>query len=144
MEESKYKDAEREASKAIEEMLGQVKPDATDLVSAFIARGYARCHQRRCKEGLSDAEQAVDIIRASVRPNPVAAADSWRTLGYMEWKTGDVAGADEKMRKSLQILSDASDLPNPVMVAAHIVELGQYQQFLNETHRKAEGPAGGR
>ena len=138
LEEGKYKDAEKEASKAIEGMLGQAKPDATDLISTLIARGYARCLQHRCKEGLSDAEQAVDIIRALVRPNSLAVAGSLRALGYMEWKTGDVAGADEKMRRALQILNETSDLPYPVLVSARIVALNQYQQFLNETHRKAE------
>lgn len=138
LEERKYKEAENEASKATEGMLGQVRPDATDLVYAFIARGYARCYQRRCKEGLSDAEQAVDIVRAFVPPNSLAASVSWRTLGYMEWKTGDVAGAEEKMRRALQILSEKSELPYPLLVRARIVALRQYQQFLNETHRKAE------
>jgi len=123
---------------AIEGMLGQARPDAIDLVSAFVARGFARCHQRRCKEGLSDAEHAVDMVRALVQPNSVAAAVSWRALGYMEWKTGDVAGADEKMRRALQILSEKSDLPYPVLLNARIVARGQYQQFLTETHRKAE------
>ena len=136
--EGKYKDAEKEASKEIEGMLGQARPDATDLISTLIARGYARCLQRRCKEGLSDAEQAVDITQALVRPNSLAAAGSWRWLGYMEWKTGDVAGADEKMRRALQILNETSDLPSPVLVSARIGVLRQYQQFLNETHRKAE------
>jgi tetratricopeptide (TPR) repeat protein len=137
LKEGKYKEAEKEATKAIEGMLGQAKSDA-DLTSALIARGYARCFQRRCKEGLSDAEQAVDIIRAVVRPNPVAATTSWDALGYMEWKTGDLAGADENMRKALQILSETNDLPYPVLATARIVALNHYQQFLNETHRKAE------
>ena len=56
----------------------------------------------------------------------------------MEWKTGDLAGADEKMRKALQILSEANDLPYPVAEGARIKVLNQYQRFLNETHRKAE------
>jgi tetratricopeptide (TPR) repeat protein len=138
LKEGKYKDAEKEATKAIEGMLGQAKPDATDLISALVARGRARCFQHRCKEGLSDAERAVDISRAFVRPNSLAAWSSWDALGNMEWKTGDLAGADEKMRKALQILSETRELPYPVLVSARIVALNQYQQFLNETHRKAE------
>lgn len=136
--EGRSKDAEKEASIAIEGMLGQARSDASDLTSAFIARGYARCRQRRCKEGLSDADQAVDIVRAYLPPNSLLAASSWSALGYMQWKTGDRAGAEEKMRRALQILSDKSDLPYPVLVAARIRTLGQYQQFLNETRRKQE------
>jgi hypothetical protein len=49
-----------------------------------------------------------------------------------------VAGADEKMRRALQILSEKTDLPYPAMVSARIGVLRHYQQFLNETHRKAE------
>jgi tetratricopeptide (TPR) repeat protein len=138
LKEGKYKDAENEASKAIEGFLGQATPDAADLVSAFISRGYARCLQRRCKEGLSDAQQAVDVVQALAQPNLLVAAASWRALAYMEWKTGDVAGADEKMQRALQILSETSDLPYQTLVSARIVALSQYQVFLNETHRKEE------
>src|SRR5215472_13618534 len=102
LKEDKYRDAEKEASKAIEGMRGQERPNANQLISALISRGDARCRQRRCKEGLSDAEQAVDIIRVFVPPNSLADAASWSALGYMEWKTGDVAGADENMRRALQ------------------------------------------
>jgi len=138
LEEGKYKDSEKEASKAIEGLLGQARPDSTHLISTLIARGYARCHQRRCKEGLSDVQRAVDVVQSFMRPNLLAAAGTWRALGYMEWKTGDLVSADEKMRRALQILSENTDLPYPVLVSARIGALRQYQEFLNETHHKAE------
>lgn len=139
LKEGKFKDAETEASNVIEGMLGQEKPYATDLVSALIVRSYARCLQHRCKEGLSDATQAFDIVQAFLSPNSLAAASSWSTLGYMEWKSGDVAGCDEKMRRALQVLSDKNgDVPYPVLVDSRIGALQEYRQFLNETHRKPE------
>jgi tetratricopeptide (TPR) repeat protein len=138
LKEGKYKEAEKEASKAIEGMLGQAEANLNDLNTALLTRGYAKCSQRRCKEGLTDIEQAIDNIRAFAQPNSLMAATSWVALGYIEWKTGDLVGADETMRKALQILSEANDLPNQALVAARIKVLNQYQQFLNQTHRKVE------
>lgn len=138
LKEGKYKEAEEEASKAIEGMLGQAEANLNDLNSALLTRGYARCSQRRCKEGLPDTEQAIDNLRAFAKPNSLMAASSWDALGYMQWKTGDLLRADETMRKALQILSEANDLRNPAVVAARIKVMNQYQQFLKQTHRKVE------
>jgi Tfp pilus assembly protein PilF len=139
LKESKFKDAEKEASKEIDGTQGQVKPYANELVLALNVRSYARCLQRRCKDGLSDARQAVEIAQAFLRPNSQGASSSWSSLGYMEWKAGDVAGADEKMRRALQILNNENhDIPYPELVDTRISALKEYQQFLNGTHRKAE------
>jgi tetratricopeptide (TPR) repeat protein len=138
LREGTYSEAEKEASEAIEGMAGQASANDTQLATVFITRSYARCFQHRCKDGLSDAQQAVDIDRAYLRTNPLEAAASWTALGYMEWKTGDVAGADENMRRAFQILSEKSNLPYTGLLWARIEAMMQYQQFLNETHRKAE------
>jgi tetratricopeptide (TPR) repeat protein len=139
LKQDKFKDAENEASKAIDGMIGQPQPYATDLVSALIVRSYARCLQRRCKDGLADARQAFQIAQAFLSPTSLAAASSWSAVGYMEWKSGDVAGCDEKMRRAIEVLSDNNrDVPHPVLVDSRIGALKEYRQFLNETHRKVE------
>ena len=139
LKEQKFKDAENEASTAIEGMQDHVEPYATDLVSALLVRSYARCLQRRCKDGLSDATRAFQIVQAFLSPNSLAAASSWSALGYMDWKSGNVAGCDEKMRKALQVLSDNNtEVPYPIIVDSRIGALTEYQQFLNATHRKPE------
>lgn len=58
----------------------------------------------------------------------------------MEWKSGgDVAGCDEKMRRTLAILSDKnSAVAHPALVDTRIWALREYEQFLAATHRKAE------
>lgn len=139
LEEGKFKDAEKQSSVEIEGLLGQEKSYAAELVFALNVRSYARCLQRRCKDGLSDATQALDIVQAYLPQNSVAAASSWSAVGYMEWKSGDLAGCDEKMQKALQILDDNnSDIPYPELLDTRIWALKEYQQFLSGTHRKAE------
>lgn len=138
LHEGKYKDSENEASKAIDGMLEQAKPYAADLVSAFITRGFAKCRERRCNDGVSDAERAVDIVQAFLPSNSLAAASSRNALGFLEWKSGDVAASENDMRRALQILNDSSDIPHPILINTRVGALKQYQQFLAETHRKAE------
>lgn len=139
LKEDKFKEAEKEASQAIDVTAGQTQY-ASDLVFDLIVRAFARCLQHRCNDGLSDAKQAVAIAQASLRPKSIAAASSWSALGYMEWKSsGDVAGCDAKMRRALQILSENNDdVPDPTLLDTRIWALREYQQFLSGTHRKDE------
>jgi tetratricopeptide (TPR) repeat protein len=138
LREDKYKEAEKEASETLEGMQGQKDVEPGRVVSVLFTRVYARCHEHRCKEGLADARQAMEIVRTELRPDTLEAVAAWVALGYALWKTGDNAGGGESMREGLRILSEKKDMPQPVFAYARLGLLTQYAQFLNATHRKEE------
>jgi tetratricopeptide (TPR) repeat protein len=136
--EGRYKDAEREASEALAGMLGRRDANAGEVVSALITRAYARCIEHHCADGLADARQAVEMIRAIFPADSLEAAGALLALGYALWKTGDDEGGGDAMRKSLRILREKTDVPQAALAGSRLDALREYGLYLHETHRKDE------
>jgi tetratricopeptide (TPR) repeat protein len=136
--EGRYKDAEREASEALAGMLGRKDANAGEVVSVLITRAYARCIEHHCADGLADAKQAMEMIRAIFPADSLEAAAALIALGYALWKTGDEDGGGDAMRESLRLLREKTDVPQAALAGSRLDALREYALYLHQTHRKDE------
>lgn len=137
LSEKRYGEAEREASVALDGLMGH-KDEVKEWVSALVVRAYARCLTQRCGDGLTDARQAMEMVRSLLAPDSSQAVAAWMVLGYALWKTKDDAAAGDAMREGLRIVMEKKDLPPAMLVSDRVGAMRQYALFLRGTHHKAE------
>jgi tetratricopeptide (TPR) repeat protein len=133
-----YREAEAEAALGVTEMQTVAKPDAGELVTAYLIHSYALCSQGRCSEALGDVDRAMAVAEANLRPEAIEMAGIWLARGYDRWKAGAPADAASAMSEALRIVRGHTELPQPALVGMELGVMRQYDAFLKGTHRKPQ------
>lgn len=130
----KFKDAQREASEAYDEMVAAKDPDAGDLVATLLTLTYASCMRQQCAQGVDYGTKAVTIAETRIAADSLQAGEAHMALGYAAWKAGrkDVPG--EEMQQGVEILKRWMTPGHPYALGA----MKQYRAYLVEVHRDAD------
>jgi tetratricopeptide (TPR) repeat protein len=129
-----YKKAERLALKGLQTMESSPNPPRAGILSALITLTYARCARGQCGEGLMNAKQAVAFANKNFETESVANGFALQTLGFAEWKSGQLQDGERAMLQAIQILRKGLSPTDPRVAGV----LFQYQSYLIEVHRAAE------
>jgi tetratricopeptide (TPR) repeat protein len=129
-----FKKAEGLAQRGLDEMESSPDPPKTAMLSAFITLTYARCSRGHCREGLVNAEQAVDFARKNSEPESVADGFALETLGFAKWKSGERQDGEKAMFQAIQMLRTKLAPADPRLAGAML----QYRAYLLEANRQAE------
>lgn len=130
----RYKEAQRESSRAYEMMVAQHDATNSDMASALITLTYAICLQGKGNDAVANAEKAVTIARAALPANPLLVGEARIALGFAQWKAGAKERAEPEMRGGLEILRAGMPAGHPEFLAV----LEQYRKFLQALHRKQD------
>lgn len=134
----RYRDAEAESAEGLTRLLALAKPDAEEMVAAYLTHGTALCYQRRCSVALEDVNQAMEIAQAKLPAESLEMVAVSMVRGVAEWKLGSPEQAEQTMREAVRIARALKNLPLPVLVDVQMGAMRQYETFLKAMHRKPE------
>lgn len=129
-----YKKAERLSLLGLEETESSSNPPRTGILYALITVTFARCLRGHCAEGLTSAQQALAVANSRFEPGSAAAGFALETLGFAEWKTGEVQEGEKAMLRGIQILRTKLVPADPRLRGA----LVQYREYLIAAKRRVE------
>lgn len=129
-----FKKAERLSLQGMEEMKSSANPPRAGILSGLITIAYARCLRGHCDEGLTSAQQALAFANSNFEPESAAVGFALETVGFVEWKTGEVQESEKAMVRGIQILRTKLVPADPRLHGA----LLQYGDYLNATSRRVE------
>jgi tetratricopeptide (TPR) repeat protein len=129
-----FKKAERLSLLGMQEMESSSNPPRAGILSGLITVTYAHCLRGHCAEGLTSAQQALAVANSRFEPGSAAAGFALETLGFAEWKTGDVQEGEKAMLRGIQILRTKLVPADPRLGGA----LKQYQAYLIAANRRVE------
>ena len=133
----RFKDAEKNASQAYEGLttqLGKESPDQGSITSTLLSLSYARCQQKRCDEGLKDAQHALSIATTVLGADSIQTGHALMALGFVQWKTGSTADAENSMLHGIKILKAEGPSGDPNLSYAFMM----YRDYLRAMHRGSE------
>jgi tetratricopeptide (TPR) repeat protein len=136
--EHRYRESEVESAEGMTEMQALAKPDAGELITAYLLHSYAICNQGRCSEALGDVDRAMLMVESHEGPDSIEMAGVWLARGYDQWKAGTPDDADRAMGAALHILRGCTKLPQPLLDHLQLGVMRQYDAFLKGTHRKPQ------
>jgi hypothetical protein len=129
-----FKKAERLSLQGMEEMESSSNPPRSGILSGLITVTYARCLRGHCGEGLTSAQQALAFANSNFEPESAAVGFALETLGFAEWKSGEVQEGAKAMLRGIQILRTKLVPADPRLGGA----LMQYGDYLIATSRRVE------
>jgi tetratricopeptide (TPR) repeat protein len=129
-----FKKAERTAEQGLKGMQSAPDPPHAGMLSAFLILTYAQCAQKRCVEGLKNAELAVAFANQNYEPESAALGFAQEALGFAEWKTGATQDAERVILQAIQQLRKSLAPADPRLAGA----LLEYRSYLLDTNRKVE------
>ena len=130
----KFKDAQRESSRAYEALVALHDATSIDMATALITLSYANSEQGKGAIALASAEKALTIVRAALPADSQLTGEALMAFGTAKWKAGAKEGAEPEMRAGLDILRAGLPPGHPELIAA----LEQYRKFLRVIHRGQE------
>ena len=129
-----FKKAEQLSLQGLEEMESSANPPRSGILSGLITVTYARCLRGHCGEGLANAQQALAFANSNFEPESAAVGFALETLGFAEWKSGEVQEGEKAMLRGIQILRIKLVPADPRLGGA----LMQYGDYLVATSRRVE------
>jgi tetratricopeptide (TPR) repeat protein len=130
----RFKEAQRESSRAYEAMVALHDATSHDMATALITLTYASSLQGKGADAVASAEKALTIVRAALPANSLLTGEAHIAFGIAKWKAGAKEGAEPEMRAGLEILRAEMPTGHPEFIAA----LEQYRKFLGAMHREQE------
>jgi tetratricopeptide (TPR) repeat protein len=127
-------EAQQDALVAYHEMLALKDPQTTDLVSALITLTYAECSNDACANGITHANQSLDLARGATQHDPIQFGQALLALGYAEWRSGTKGSPELKMRQSIEIFKAQRSSGRVYVLRA----MEQYRMYLDAMHRGSE------
>jgi hypothetical protein len=129
-----FKKAERLSLQGMEEMESSSNPPRAGILSGLITVTYARCLRGHCVEALTSAQQALAFANSNFEPESAVVGFALETLGFAEWKSGEVQEGEKAMLRGIQILRTKLVPADPRLHGA----LMQYGDYLVATRRRVE------
>lgn len=129
-----FKKAERLSISGVGLMESSPNPPRAGILSGLITVTYARCSRGHCGEGLASAKEALTVANSRFEPGSAAVGFALETLGYAEWKTGEVQEGEKAMLRGIQILRAKLVPSDPRLRGA----LLQYREYLFAANRRVE------
>jgi hypothetical protein len=102
-------------------------------MTAVIDLSLVRCAQGRCGEALPDLQWALNLAGSSYSEKAMPVGFLSFLVGYASWKSGDSAGAGDRMKAGLSGMETELGWGHPTYVAAK----AQYETFLRGSERIA-------
>ena len=132
-----YKDAEKGSRAAVETLSAAERNGDTHVgteLSALVTLTYAECMQSKQEDGLLEAEKAMQMVERAYLPGSVEQAHVLMALGFAQWKTGAITGAERSMQDGLRIMREKRGEASRILIGA----MFEYRDFLKATARRAE------
>jgi tetratricopeptide (TPR) repeat protein len=127
----KYAAAKDFAQRAMDEFSVNAHARAFDRILSRFNMSLALCFTKDCPSAIPLLKDAIDLAKASYRPNdsPMGIGDF--LLGYAYWKAGDQSGAAEYMKQGTAIMKEKLGWAHPTYLNA----MSAYARFLRDTRR---------
>jgi tetratricopeptide (TPR) repeat protein len=137
LREGKYTAAKDYAQRAMDEFSVNTHAKAVDRISSRFNVSLALCFTKDCPSAIPLLKDAIDLAKASYRPNdsPMGIGDF--LLGYAYWKAGDQSGAAEYMKQGTTIMKEQLGGGHPTYLKA----MSAYARFLRERQRIEDAEA---
>jgi tetratricopeptide (TPR) repeat protein len=129
--EKKYAKAKDFASRATAEFLTNSKSIAFDRVASRYTLSVALCYVKECLSALPLLKDAVLEAKATMQPTDLPVGFGTFLLGYVYWKSGDIAKASEDMERGKSIMAEHLGWQHPTYLGASRA----YARFLRENSR---------
>jgi tetratricopeptide (TPR) repeat protein len=136
--EHKYREAEIEATAALNGLESGPKPDLSDLSMAYLTRSRAICGQGQCRSALDDVSQAHSLALNRFQQNSIEMISIWLVQGQIQMKAGLQVDGEQAMNEALRLVQSRTDLPRPYFVTLQLVVLRAQRTSLKAAHRKQE------
>jgi tetratricopeptide (TPR) repeat protein len=136
--EYRYGEAEAESTAAIKNFESGLKPDVSDMSSAYLVRGRAACGQGRCRSGLDDVLLAHSVTLNRFQENSIEMISIWLVQGQVQMQAGLHAEGEQAMNEALRLTQSRTDLPRPYFVALELAVLRAQRTSLKAARRKQE------
>jgi Flp pilus assembly protein TadD len=130
----KFKEAEKEASSALEVMQSMNDPDPLDRMAALNVLAFSRCMRGRCEQGMEDARTSLHMARNGFGSESVPSAHALMAVGFALWKVGRLDDADRTMRDAIVMMKAKIGPESRLLLLA----LAQYRNYLNSVHREGD------
>jgi tetratricopeptide (TPR) repeat protein len=129
-----FKQAEKLSEEGMRTLLSAPDAPKTAILSGWISLTYARCSDRRCGEGLKNAQQAMAFATANFPPDSAPIGFALETLGFAEWKSGARQEGEKAMQEAVRVLRQTLAPADPRLAGV----LLQYRAYLVELDRTME------
>lgn len=113
---------------ALAEFDTNVKAGALDRISIRFALSEALCSIKDCPSAIPVLKVAMTEAKATMRPEDFPVGLSNFLLGYAYWKSGDMAEAEEYLKRGTDLMSIQLGWGHP----AYLRALKTYARFLHE------------
>ena len=146
----RFKEAEQHARTAYDMLSAKPEPDDMDaptvehpqftprrgntMLAALITLVFTECNQSELQECLQAAKQADQIATQNFAPGSLEQAHAAMALGFAQWKTGDIAAADQTLLSGMAMMKSRLGEGHPIVLGS----MYEYRDFLQSQHRKAD------
>jgi tetratricopeptide (TPR) repeat protein len=120
------------ARRAVAQLETEPGQGSDDEINARFALGLALCRLRQYSEAILATQNAMEVVRRSYRPDDFPTGFGSFLLGYVEWRSGNRAEAQNLMQSGEAAVEKQLGKRHPVTVSL----LSQYERFLRSTHQK--------
>jgi tetratricopeptide (TPR) repeat protein len=133
----KYAKAKDIAQQAVTEFLSDGKATSYDRISSRYTLSLALCYLKDYQSAFPVVKDALDEANSTQQPNDLPVGFGDFLLGYIYWKFGDPAKADEYMERGKAIMAERLGWQHPTYLGV----ARQYARFLRETRHVEEAEA---
>jgi tetratricopeptide (TPR) repeat protein len=133
----KYAKAKDIMQQAVTEFLSDGRATSFDRISSRYTLSLALCYLKDYQSAFPVVKAALDEANTTLQPNDLPVGFGDFLLGYIYWKFGDPARADEYMARGKAILADRLGWQHPTYLGV----ARQYARFLRENRRVEEAEA---
>lgn len=130
----KWKDAEKQASEAAQEMILLNDKQKTDVISALITESYAQSLEGKQQDAVLSAKQAVAIASDSFPLQSLPVAQAYLVLAIVQLKAGSVEEAGNSLRHSIPNIRELTAPGDPQRTVALTI----YKGYLLRSHQPHE------
>jgi tetratricopeptide (TPR) repeat protein len=131
LREGKYATARDFAQRALDEFVVNTQANVADRISSRLNVSTALCFTKDCPSAIPLLKDAVDLAKATYRPNDSYIGIGDFLLGYAYWKAGEQSGAAEYMKQGTAIMKEKLGGEHPTYLKA----MSAYARFLRDTRR---------
>jgi tetratricopeptide (TPR) repeat protein len=132
--ERKYKKALEYAQKSYDAVANRTDMKPSNHIAVLEVTAFALCGTRQCSKGVPIMKRALEESKDAYGQESLSAAVESFALGYVYWKSGDIADANEWMQYSITRIKAAVGSDSPIYAST----VKQYAQFLHQTKQREE------
>jgi tetratricopeptide (TPR) repeat protein len=137
LRERRDENARDNARRAIAQLETEPGHGSDDEMNARFVLGVALCRLRQYPEATLSMQNAMEIVRRSYRTDDFPTGFASFLLGYVDWKSGNRAEAQNLMQNGVAVVEKQLGAGHPVTLSV----LSQYERFLRCTHQKKAAQA---